>query len=247
MLILGVDTSGRNGSLAMVRYGGALPEKGSPVDVTAFETLEFVPLAGGSYSADVVPALEKALERRGIALSEIDLFAVASGPGSFTGLRVGLSTVKGFAEALQKPVAAVTVLEAVVLGSGREGRVIAALDAQRNEVFMGEYVLGASNGRIDLEMVSETLAATNDFTTWLSALIPVPATLTPDSALAKRVSESGSPAEEVARPGADAYARIGFMRFVAGQCISVEKLDANYIRRSDAEIFSAPKLKSPQV
>lgn len=246
MLILGVDTSGRNGSLAIVRYGKPLPEKGGAIDATAFETLEFVALAGGSYSADLVPALNKALDRCNIALANIDLFAVASGPGSFTGLRVGLATVKGLAEAMQKPVVAVSVLEAVVLGSGRKGRVIAALDAQRNEVFMGEYVASERNGRLELELVTETLATVGDYTTWLSARVPVPVTLTPDGALAKRISESGSPAEEVMRPGGDAYARIGLKRFVAGQTNAVDTLDANYIRRSDAEIFSSPKLKVAQ-
>jgi len=246
MLILGIDTAGRDGSLALVRYSRPLPETGGAVDVTAFETLEFVPLAGGSYSADLIPALHKALDHQNVALGEIDLFAVASGPGSFTGLRVGLSTVKGLAEALQKPIAALTVLEAIVLASGREGRVIAALDAQRNEVFMGEYVAGPSRGKIELEMVSESLALTSDFLTWLSARVPVPVTLTPDAALATAVTESGSPAEVVVRPGGDVYARLGLMRYAAGQTTPVELLDANYIRRSDAEIFSAPKLKVPQ-
>src|SRR6185312_709987 len=116
-LILGIDTSGRNGSLALVRF-----DVGTDGDGSRFETLEIADLAGGDYSAQLIPQLAAMLHRLGLDKSAIDAYAVASGPGSFTGLRVGLSTVKALADATGRPIAAVTVLEAVAWNACAQGR-----------------------------------------------------------------------------------------------------------------------------
>ena len=116
---------------------------------------------------------------------------------------------------------------------------LAALDAQRNEVYAGEYEVGKSGS---IKTLHEALATAPDFLTWLSARTPVPVTYTPDTMIQTRVRESGSPAELIARPAADLYARLGVQKLQSGEVASIETLDANYIRRSDAEIFSAPKL-----
>ena len=76
----------------------------------------------------------------GFAKSDIDGIAVVDGPGSFTGLRVGLSTVKALCEVLGKPLAAVSMLEALAVTYGEEGQQITAvLDAGRGELYVGEY------------------------------------------------------------------------------------------------------------
>src|SRR4029077_11280339 len=125
MLVLGVDTSGKNGSIALVRL-----EQGTP------RTLEVVPLEGGTFSAQLVPQISELLQSHRLTKRDIDAFAVVSGPGSFTGLRVGLAAIKALAEILQKPIAAVSLLEAVAQISGSEGGVLAALDAGRGEVYV---------------------------------------------------------------------------------------------------------------
>ncbi len=236
MLICAIDTSGRNGSLALVRYAGDLS---SAIDLAKFEVVEFAALKGGEYSAELIPTLARALEKHSLSKTDIDLFAVASGPGSFTGLRVGLSTVKALADALEKPIAAVSVLEAVAMASKQQGKVIAALDAQRGEVFAGEYTVGGGNWPLTTE--HEALSSVDDFCTWLSARVPVPVTFTPDVTIAERVIKSGSPAEVLSRPAADVYARAGLMKLAAGMTVAPEALDANYIRRSDAELTSKAK------
>lgn len=228
MLICAIDTSGREGSLALAEG-----------DERSFEVLHFAPIAGGTYSAQLIPALAAALTRTRKQKSDIGLFAVASGPGSFTGLRVGLSTVKALAEVLHVPVVAISVLEAIASAAKQQGIVIAALDAQRNEAYIGEYEI-ASSGLIS--SVHEALATIPDFLIWLGARNPVSVTYTPDATIETRLRESGSPVEQVARPAADLYARLGFLKFRSGEVACIETLDANYIRRSDAEIFSAPKL-----
>lgn len=228
MLICAIDTSGREGSLALTEG-----------DKRSFEILHFAPIAGGTYSAQLIPTLSAALTRTGKRKSEIGLFVVASGPGSFTGLRVGLSTVKALAEVLHVPVVAISVLEAIAFASNRHGVVIAALDAQRNEAYVGEYEIPH---RGSITALHEALTTVPDFLTWLSARNPVPVTYTPDATIEDRVRERGSPVERMARPAADLYARLGLQKFRSGEIASIETLDANYIRRSDAEIFSAPKL-----
>src|SRR5215470_6901690 len=103
MLILGVDTSGKNGSIALVEFEGE-----------ASQTLGVVSLEGGTFSAQLVPQISALLSKHNLTKRHIDAFAVASGPGSFTGLRVGLAAVKALAEVLQKPIAAVSLLEVVM-------------------------------------------------------------------------------------------------------------------------------------
>ncbi len=139
MLLLGVDTSGPDGSLALCRY---------TIEAEYFECLEVVSLAGGTYSAQLIPQLSALLARHQHARRGLDGLAVASGPGSFTGLRVGLSSVKALAEVLGKPIAAVSVLEAVAAASDKPGKVIAAVDAARQQVYVGEYEIGAGAARV---------------------------------------------------------------------------------------------------
>lgn len=241
MLICSIDTSGREGSLALVRYEADFAS-GLPVHDDKLVLLQLVPLAGGQYSADLLPALVRTLGDQQLKKTDIDLFTVVSGPGSFTGLRVGLATVKGLADALNKPIVPITVLEAVAVATGRQGRVLTALDAQRNEVFVGEFELSPEAISYPAKLLHEGLAPIEDFASWLKSRNPAPATFTPDVSIETRVRESGSSVELVSRPAADFYAKVGFMKFAAGERASVETLDANYIRRSDAEIFSPPKL-----
>ncbi|MGA9990231.1 MAG: tRNA (adenosine(37)-N6)-threonylcarbamoyltransferase complex dimerization subunit type 1 TsaB, partial [Terriglobales bacterium] len=105
-LLLAVDTSGKNGSLALARLMPGPHE-------SEISVLEIVPLAGGAFSAQMVPQIAALLKKHGYSKTDLGAFAVASGPGLFTGLRVGLAAIKALAEALQKPIVAISLLEAV--------------------------------------------------------------------------------------------------------------------------------------
>ena len=225
MLILAIDTSWKHGSLALARGDGR-----------SFEALETASLTGGAFSAELVPQIAAALARRNLHKHEIDGFVAVSGPGSFTGLRVGLAAIKGLVEVLKKPIATVSVLEALALASGVVGRVFAALDAQRGEVFLGEYDVHLETLQA-MSVRQESLLTREAFL----AVLPAHATVvTPDVSLAALVLPGGTTLRQIERPGADMIARIGLRKILAGQTVSADALDANYVRRSDAEIFSNP-------
>ncbi len=216
MLILAVDTSGKNGSIALVRF-----------EAETSRTLEVVALAGGTFSAQLVPQISELLKTHNLTKRDIDAFAVASGPGSFTGLRVGLAAVKALAEILEKPIAAVSLLEAVACAGGVEGEVDGALDAGRGEIYFGKFRVVGSRAT----MTSQQLLTAVEFLDYAAGQEIV----TPDQKIADVSRENNLRVTQIGPPRADAIARIGFMKIQAGEIISAEALDANYIRRSDAE------------
>lgn len=241
MLILGIDTSGRQGSVALLRVQSHPHSEGAEL-----HTLEIVSLEGGQYSELLVPTVAGLLERQGLKRSELELIAVASGPGSFTGLRIAIATVKGLAEAFGTPVVAVSVLEALAIGAHVEGKVIAALDAQRSEVFFGEYLVQREVFRETqlskaepARMIRESITS---FAGFAAVLADMTLVITPDESIATRLREIEIQPRVVVRPDAEKYCRIAYRKFCAGIRADVATLDANYLRRSDAEIFSVPKL-----
>src|ERR1700730_17400341 len=131
MLLLVTDTSGKRGSVALAR---AQERDGNDIEV-----IEVAFLAGGMFSAQLVPQIAALLDKHGPSKADIDAFVVVSGPGSFTGLRVGLAAIKALGEILKKPIVAVSLLEVVALAGGLPGKVAVVLDAGRGDVYFGEY------------------------------------------------------------------------------------------------------------
>lgn len=218
MLLLVTDTSGKHGSVGLVR-----PES-DQVNV-----IETVPLAGGTFSAQLVPQIAELLAKHGLSKSDIDAFILISGPGSFTGLRVGLAAIKALAEILARPIVPISLLEVIALGSGSRGKVLAALDAGRGEVYAGEYEVDES-----ARLVQEQLLTREELVSialgWGLA--------TPDEALAQFARERRIQVMVVPITNSGMIARAGWQRLKAGQTVTPEQLEANYIRRSDAEIFA---------
>jgi tRNA threonylcarbamoyladenosine biosynthesis protein TsaB len=138
MLLLVTDTSGKQGCVALVRADEA----------GRIEVIEETPLAGGTFSAQLVPQIAAILSKHTLSKADLGAFIVVSGPGSFTGLRVGLAAIKALAEILRKPIVPISLLEVIALASRREGKVVAALDAGRGEVYAGEYEITARSARV---------------------------------------------------------------------------------------------------
>lgn len=217
MLILGVDTSGKQGSIALVECG---EEKCAPLDVA--------PLEGGTFSAQLIPQIASLLGKHGIRKHQFDAFAVVSGPGSFTGLRVGLAAIKGLAEILSKPIVPVSLLEAVAVAAGTDGHTVAALDAGRGEIYAGTYDL--HNGR-PICVSEQVLPAADVAGEFAGGRL-----VTSDRKLADVLRQKGMAVHEITAPTADDIARIGYVKLRRGETVSPEALDATYIRRSEAEI-----------
>ena len=137
MLILALDTTSRAGSVALARDAGVLDQQRGDPSRTHGERLP----------GDIGDLLE----RHGLTVADVDLYAVAAGPGSFTGLRVGIATIQGLALAHARPVVPVSALVALAHGalisSGgpvHDAELIAAcMDAQRREVFSALYARSA--------------------------------------------------------------------------------------------------------
>jgi tRNA threonylcarbamoyladenosine biosynthesis protein TsaB len=235
MLLLAVDTSGRNGSLALAR---AISGQGE-IDV-----LGLVPLAGGAFSAELVPQIALLLAKLGHRKNDLDAFAVSTGPGSFTGLRVGLAAIKGLAEVTHKPIAAVSLLEAIACSGTARGRVLAVLDAGRGDVYVGDYEVDTQLSAPS-RMHSERLLGRAEFIALAHAEsnereAQHKTVITPDAPLAEAFQVSGIGVERIERPDGAIIARIGWSHLQRGVAVVPENLEANYLRHSDAEIFSKP-------
>lgn len=249
MLLLITDTSGKDGFVGLVRAGeGTEPDK--------VEVIEEAPLAGGTFSAQLVPQIAALLKKHGFRKTDIGAFIVVSGPGSFTGLRVGLAVVKALAEILQKPIVPVSLLEVLarnghMIAAGDEAvqpvtcRYAVALDAGRKEAFVGQYEIVASKTNHLFKCIAESLLdvqslaelVRSDVVQWIA---------TPDRVIADALREGLGAAQEhtiwdrVERPQSARIAGAGWDKLRAGESVSPEQLEANYIRRSDAEIFGKP-------
>ena len=220
MLILAADTSGKNGSIALAKAeAGVLPT----------QTIEVVPLAGGTFSAQLVPQIAALLQKHGFTKNDIGGFVVVSGPGSFTGLRVGLAAIKALAEILKKPIVTVSLLEAIALTNRSQGNVTTLLNAGRGEVYVGEYVVESDSVRV----VGERLLRKEEV--WAGEASGL---VSSDVELAEEARAAGRSIELVEAVNAGTIARLGWRKLLAGKSVSPEELEANYIRRSDAEIFA---------
>lgn len=246
MLILGVETGGKNGGVALARG-----------DVNTFQLLGEAAIGAGQYSAELMPRIVELLADAKIDKRDLDGFAVASGPGSFTGLRVGIATVKALADTLQKPVAAVSVLEALAATAIEEhhvatgscvsnGNVTVLLDAGRSEVYAGVFAISSTlDARIiTLTERAELLLRREDLPGAVTELASAPVMLaTSDPAVADHLLSHDFSVITVRRPGAADIARLGIQKLSRGEAAPVADFDANYIRRSDAELFSLPKIQ----
>jgi tRNA threonylcarbamoyladenosine biosynthesis protein TsaB len=216
-LLLGIDTCGPSGSVALGRSSGQ-----------SVEILGQTDLEGRSYSSTLVAAVGDLLARGGVTLREVDAIVAVNGPGSFTGVRVGLSAVKGLAEAARIPVVAVSRLEVL---TAKTGVASAAIDAHRHEVFLRQ---GLSGGQ-----ARELLAGVHEF----AAIESPPARIALCDDSAALLMGSTWPSTELVRTPAPTAAdalQLCAARVAAGEFVDLALLDGYYLRRSDAEIFGDP-------
>jgi len=225
MLLLAIDTSGKDGSIALARVRDQSADGGD----NDIELIGTAPLAGGTFSAQLIPQIAALLSIHGFTKLDIGAFAVATGPGSFTGLRIGLAAVKALAEVLDKPIAAVSLLEAYAFTSDVQGRVLASLDAGRGDVYVGEYEIPVKAGQAPREHMLSRSEFVSQAKGWT--------VVTPDSVLAQAASQAGLSVSTLAPVFAAAVARLGWRKIQSGETVRPEELEANYMRRTDAEML----------
>jgi tRNA threonylcarbamoyl adenosine modification protein YeaZ len=213
MLTLAVDTTAEFGSIALA---------------DGFDVIEEVLLhEPKGFSCALFGQIEALLERRGVALADIDLFAGASGPGSFTGVRVGLAAIKGLAEVLGKPAAAVSNLEALA-SLGMSPARATVIDARRGEIYGALYDAG---GRA---LIEETVIPFPGFLSllgerefeWISADFAVFAP-----------AITGTRFEYLPVVHAPRALAGTIARMAPSHLCETAAIEANYVRRSDAELL----------
>jgi tRNA threonylcarbamoyladenosine biosynthesis protein TsaB len=213
-VILSIDTTSEFGSIALTEGD---------------QTVEEIPLhSPDGFGHILFQRIEQLLARHSVKVNQMDCFAAASGPGSFTGVRVGLTAVKGLAEASGKRVVAVSNLRALAF-FGTVSLRATVLDARRGEVYGALY-----DDRLEI-VLSETVMK---FPAWLATLpkhgfefVAV------DFGPFRASVDPNIPVITVPRSLAAAIGQIASTEFKHGRASDPEEIDANYVRRSDAELF----------
>jgi tRNA threonylcarbamoyladenosine biosynthesis protein TsaB len=225
-MLLSLNTCGNTASVAL----GVVGENKVRIVATA-------ELAVRTYSARLIPEIASLLASKHATLRDVEAIVVVIGPGSFTGIRVGLSTAKGLAEGAGIPVIALSRLALLAKASGLP-HVLAAVDAGRGEYYVGEYRNGTCLGEMLLSG-EETVAAAKQ---------PEAGVLVCEESRADDASTSACSALAICGPvyvqppdAADAF-HFALGRFRAGDFDDLETLDANYLRRSDAEVLRAARV-----
>jgi tRNA threonylcarbamoyladenosine biosynthesis protein TsaB len=220
-LILSVETATLAGSVALAR--------GEEI------VAAFAGDANVSHSNTLLHDIDKLLSETQVGLPEIDLFAVAIGPGSFTGLRIGIATVKGLATTLDRPCAGVPTLQAVALAAGPSQRTVALLPAGRGEVFAQLFSV-ADNGfvttldqptHISPQKLLEKYGSLENVL-WSS-----------EAAIANKSLLERNPSWQIAPQVSNLaihVARLALVKFREQRLERADALQAIYVRPSDAEL-----------
>lgn len=217
MLILALDTTTSAGSCALVRDGRVVREEASD--------------RRRPQAARLPGELAALVERAGVALAEVDAFAVGTGPGSFTGLRVGIATMQGLAMAMGKPLFGISALDALARLAAAP-RVATWVDAWRGEVYAALYAQ-------DREVESPTVERPE---TMLGRLTDRPPVFTGDGAVVYQHVIRGTLADRarftdpIAPLLAGAIGELAADAFQAGHRPPPDAIRPLYVRRPDAEL-----------
>lgn len=225
-IILAIETATRAGSVALVRGTDVLGAASGD--------------AAASHSMDLIQTVAGVLQGGNMKLSEVDLFAVAEGPGSFTGLRIGLATIKSFAVSMAKPCVGISTLAAIARTAGDSEKVVSLLPAGRGELFA--QMFSVSDGQVkDLDQAAH-LSLNAILGKYGSAPEVVwageGAQLNAESLRAWPLDHElkgwrlATPANQIAI----SIAALALNAYRVGTTVSAQNLRAMYVRASDAEI-----------
>lgn len=191
------------------------------------------------HSERLMPAVDHLLGDAGLTISQMDAFGIIKGPGSFTGLRIGMATVKGLAQALDKPVVAVSTLEALAMNLPyADGLICPILDARRHQVYTGVYAFEA--GRL-VNRLPDTAMAVDELASWLAGREEGPVTFLGDGVpayfdvLAAQVCDARRVFPNAALNRASSGGALAVQRALAGQVTDCREVEPFYIRKTYAD------------
>jgi tRNA threonylcarbamoyladenosine biosynthesis protein TsaB len=228
MLVLALDTTTRAGSCALARDGRVLREEASDAERGHAERLP------GDLAA--------LLEHEGIQLRDVDVFAVATGPGSFTGLRIGIATMQGLAMAMGKPLIGVSTLDALAVlgGSTKQDppdvRIATWVDAWRGEVYAALYDNGRPRDEPTVSRPEPLLEQTAG-----DALFIGDGAATFRDLIARTLGDRARFADPMTPPLAGTLAQLATTAARAGAAPPPHAIRPLYVRRSDAELAARHK------
>ncbi|MCZ6678589.1 MAG: tRNA (adenosine(37)-N6)-threonylcarbamoyltransferase complex dimerization subunit type 1 TsaB [Candidatus Poribacteria bacterium] len=217
MKILGVDTSTPIGSVGLIDGEHFIAE----------HTLNIVK----AHSSRLMPAIDQILTWAGLTVHDLDACAVGVGPGSFTGVRIGVGTIKPLCYAIKKPILGVSTLEAIAYNLRyTDGLICPILDARKNEVYGAIFRGGKDFAResadlcVPIESLLDRIAATAIFVgDGLQRYAP---------AVRERFGEDVTFADATFNvPRGTSIARLGYARLLTGQSDDYFSLTPNYVRR----------------
>jgi tRNA threonylcarbamoyladenosine biosynthesis protein TsaB len=242
-LILSIDTATRSGSVAVTRGENLLAALTGDAAI--------------SHSSHLLDYVSRALEEVNLGLDDVEIFAATAGPGSFTGLRIGLATVKSFAATLMRPCVGVPTLYAIAHAAGESVRTLALLPAGRGEVFAQLLRVGASGevhpvdspAHIAPQKLLEKIRAETDLK-WAGEGAHVYAEAIRARALTEGIlfedeTQNGRTEQRIGRRWmlastqtvlAKDVAMLALLRARAGELETSDQLRAIYVRPSDAEL-----------
>ena len=236
-LVLGIETATRTQAIALIE-GDKLVEH--RVRRVVF-----------NHGSSLLKGIDELLEERRIELGDIDLFAAGLGPGSFTGLRVGLATAKALSRSVGAPIAGVSSLAALAYGPARtnpDATVVASIDARRGEVYAGAYRW--SDGEL-MTVVKDRAAAPERWIAYVESELDGPFLQVGDGQLRYPVLKDWSHPElvtlstDIACPSAVGVARQARHVATTDGPHDLISLEPNYIRPSDAVLPDKPPKPMP--
>lgn len=237
-VVLGIETATLGGSVAITRGDELLGSiTGDPQT---------------SHSNTLLSDINEVLSQARVSLEEIDLFAAASGPGSFTGLRIGIATVKGLAVTLRRPAIGVPTLRAIALAGGPSKATVALLPAGRGEVFAQLFSVSDSGSVTDLDEAAHLSPqrlldryGSRKHLIWAGEGAYIQRDVIEADAQQIGVSFRHAPGHEdiagwvlapLEKNLAHSVAVLALLSFAGGETGSPEDLKATYVRPSDAEL-----------
>jgi tRNA threonylcarbamoyladenosine biosynthesis protein TsaB len=232
VLVVGFDTATDDVAVALVRFA---PSSGEP-ELVGEHSAEAAADERPRHAAELLPELEWLVGP--VGWPRIDLLAVGVGPGSFTGLRIGLATARGLAQALRKPVVPVGTLAALARGleerggGGRRSLLLGVLDARRGQAFAGLFEMGGAT-------VWEPFVASPDELAGRVAALPEPPLAGGSGAIRFRHQLEGAGARVLpdADPGHRISGRHVCLLAKPNRPVSPESLQPIYLRPPDAELW----------